>query len=112
VANDPSVAGLGDWVRELVTGALVVILGWLFTSVNARRKAVDMRLAALEKGHSDQATILAVVQSCQENTRETLEKLEDASVRFDAKLDVLNENITRTLQASLDHMPGGKRRTD
>jgi len=56
--------------------------------------------------------VIAVVQSCQENTRETLEKLETAALRFDTKLDMLNENITRTLQASLDRMPGGKRRTD
>ena len=96
---------IGDWIRELVTGALVVVMGWLFTIHNARRKAVDVRLDTLEKGHNDQAVTIERITVCQENTKDTLERLEGT-------MKQLNENITRTLQASLDRMPGGKRRTD
>ena len=98
-------SGVFDWIRELFTGALVVVMGWLFTLHSARKKAVDVRLDNLEKGQGEHRTTLAVVEACQENTRDTLDRLESA-------IGVLNDNVTRTLQASLDRMPGGKRRTD
>ena len=87
-----------SWAREIITGVTLVLMGWLYKNHDARRKAVDVRLDALEKCQASQQTDLAVVKSCQENTREILNRL-------DQKIDTL-------IQASLDRIPGGKRKTD
>lgn len=93
----------GDWLG--IGGLASAVVGSVVGGVKSMLNKRDERLTALETGHHDQTTQLAVLKTCQENTREHLEQIREATQGTSDKLDLVLANLA-------NRMPGGKRRTD
>ena len=93
----------GDWLG--IGGLAATVVGSVVGGVKSLLGKRDERITQLEQGHYDQVTQLAVLQACQENTKEHLEHIREATRDTNEKLDLL-------VKSALDRMPGGKRRTD
>ena len=93
----------GDWLG--LGGLAATVIGSVVGGVKSLLGKRDARISQLEEGHQNQVTQLAVLQTCQENTREHLEHIREATRDTNEKLDLL-------VKSALDRVPGGKRRTD
>jgi hypothetical protein len=103
--GDPRTSDLSSWLFEIV-GSFLVAAGIGGATMFAKSKAkIDGRLDCLEEGHSAQATQLEVLKTCQENTRDWLKDIKESTEKTNEKIDVL-------MEAALNRLPGGKRRTD
>lgn len=93
----------GDWLG--IGGLAATVAGAVVGGVKGMLGKRDERITALELGHHDQTTQLAVLQTCQENTNVHLEQIRETTRDTNDKLDMV-------LASLANRMPGGKRRTD
>lgn len=108
--SEPQHLNTGDWLG--IGGLAATVIGSVVGGVKGMLGKRDERITALENGHKslenghhDQTTQLAELRVCQQNTSEHLKLIRESAKDTNAKLDVL-------IEASLNRMPGGKRRTD
>jgi hypothetical protein len=100
--NDPKLDA-GDWVG--LGGLALAVIGSVVGGVKSMFGARDTRITNIENGHHEQVTQLAVLQTCQENTRQHLEHIRDSTRDTNDKLDLL-------LNTMANRVPGGQRSTD
>lgn len=86
MSTDPHL-GTGDWlgIGGLAASVVGAIVGGVRTMLGAR----DARLTTLEHGHHDQTTELAVLKTCQENTRDQLAQIRETTRDTNEKIDLL-----------------------
>lgn len=92
-----------DWLG--LGGLAATIVGSVVGGVKGMLGKRDERITALETGHHDQATQLAVLRTCQENTKVHLEQIRETTRDTNEKLDMV-------LASLANRQLGGKRRTD
>ena len=101
---DPKNLDISNWALEVLSGLLVAAGVGGATMATKTKAKIDGRLNDLEQGHSDQVTQLAELKLCQENTREHLGHIREATQGTNDRLDLL-------MAAMANRMPEGKRRT-
>lgn len=96
---------LSDYVSLAVTAIIAGMGGAVGFFRNSNKKRDD-RLDAMEKEmkewdklHAEHNTELAVVKTCQQNTAERLEKIDETTHDTNAKLDKLSDALTQVLLA-------------
>lgn len=93
----------GDWLG--IGGLAATVVGSVVGGVKGMLGKRDERITALEAGHHDQTTQIAIIKTCQENTKEHLEQIRETTRDTNEKLDMV-------LTSLANRQPGGKRRTD
>lgn len=101
--SEPPHLNTGDWLG--IGGLAATVVGSVVGGVKSMLGKRDERLTALENGHSEQSTQLAVLKTCQENTREHLEHIRESTRDNNDKLDLLVASL-------VNRLPGGRRKTD
>lgn len=82
----------GEWIG--VAGLVVVVGGGVVGGIRAITKKIHDRIDSVEgdmkewdKLHAAHTTELAVVKTCQENTRVTLDEIKETAAKVNDKLD-------------------------
>jgi hypothetical protein len=102
--SEPNVT-LGEWIGLAVTSGIAGMGGAMawFKNNNLKR---DERLTAVEDGmkewdklHAAHNTQLAVVETCQINTRDRLESIDETTSDTNRKIEKLNDTLTKFMIA-------------
>lgn len=102
MANTP--LDVGDWIGivGVIGGGVGTLLAWFRSSqkkIHDRIDHVEGDMKDWDKLHADHATQLAVVKTCQENTRANLETIQETTRDTNANLKDLAETVTQVLLA-------------
>ena len=110
VAANESGFVLWDWARELVIGALVLIMGWLYKTSQLRKMAVDLRLTKAEEAlakhiemsgerHGEHEAQLRVIHTNQDHLTNRLNEIRECTQDTTEKVSELSEKLTDVLIA-------------
>ena len=95
---DPAKIDVGDWLG--IGGLAVTVVGSVVGGVKAMLGKRDDRLTALEQGHHDQVTQLAVLKTCQENIHFRLDEIkQEIQVSAENGADRVNDKFAQVLEA-------------
>lgn len=102
---DPSRLDYSDWLS--IVGASVVsgigaAMAWFNSSknrLNARLDFVEADMRKWDESHAQHTTEIAIVKTCQENTAERLEAINQTTRDTNENVKELNQTVTQVLLA-------------
>jgi hypothetical protein len=102
---DPSKFDLSDWISIIGASALSGIgaaMAWFNSSknrLNARLDFVEADMRKWDESHAGHTTEIAIVKTCQENTAERLEIINQTTRDTNENMKELSQTITQVLLA-------------